>query len=541
MIGVLAREEERVVVAEFFELFKTPWEFYRSGSDYDVLICSNTQIQYSSAKLVLIYGYEQSAFDRERKITIVSRRKNRIISHDDARIPTYGDCLGFKTGGSTPLLDEQTRESVALEVATPVQTFLRMGFDLFGEISYLLTHGQPLAYSHFPTLELHVALLRNLIVSRSIPLVEIPPVPAGHNFISCLTHDVDHPAIRPHKFDHTLFGFLYRATIGSLTDFCRGRRSFKQLATNWLAAFSLPLVHLGLVKDLWDRFDRYLELEEGLTSTFFFIPKKGVPGTRADRRAPSKRATQYDVGDVQDQLDALISAGREIACHGIDAWHDPERGHEELERIRNAAGISDIGVRSHWLYFDERSPAAFEQAGFAYDSTVGYNESIGYRAGTAQVFKPFTVSRLLELPMHIMDTAMFYPAYMNLSLDQAKEAIKPLLDNASRFGGVLTVNWHDRSIAPERFWDEPYKQLLTDLKSKGAWFATAAKAVAWFKQRRSAKIDNVAHDGDKIRVRVAITETAADLPGLIVRLHQSPSQYVDRSISESGELELPAV
>ena len=28
-----------------------------------------------------------------------------------------------------------------------------------------------------------------------------------------------------------------------------------------------------------------------------------------------------------------------------------------------------------------------EKAGFSYDSTVGYNETIGYRAGTAQVFK----------------------------------------------------------------------------------------------------------------------------------------------------------
>ena len=61
-----------------------------------------------------------------------------------------------------------------------------------------------------------------------------------------------------------------------------------------------------------------------------------------------------------------------------------------------------------------------------YDSTVGYNETIGYRAGTSQVFKHPDVDHLLELPLHIMDTALFYPSYMNLSDDQAGAAMLPL-------------------------------------------------------------------------------------------------------------------
>ena len=32
MIGVIADPAEHNVVREFFELFKTPWEFYRAGS-----------------------------------------------------------------------------------------------------------------------------------------------------------------------------------------------------------------------------------------------------------------------------------------------------------------------------------------------------------------------------------------------------------------------------------------------------------------------------------------------------------------------------
>ena len=43
MIGVVAHDAERAVIREFFELFKTPWEFCRPGIAYDVLICSGSR------------------------------------------------------------------------------------------------------------------------------------------------------------------------------------------------------------------------------------------------------------------------------------------------------------------------------------------------------------------------------------------------------------------------------------------------------------------------------------------------------------------
>ena len=75
----------------------------------------------------------------------------------------------------------------------------------------------------------------------------------------------------------------------------------------------------------------------------------------------------------------------------------------------------------HWLFFDEHSPGVLDQAGFSYDSTVGFRETIGYRAGTMQVYKPLGVKNLLELPLHVMDTALFYPSYLNLGENEARE------------------------------------------------------------------------------------------------------------------------
>ena len=79
---------------------------------------------------------------------------------------------------------------------------------------------------------------------------------------------------------------------------------------------------------------------------------------------------------------------------------------------------------------------------------------------------------MLELPLHIMDTALFYPSYMNLANDQARGAVLPLIENVTRFGGVLTINWHDRSLGPERLWGDAYLALLGDLRARTPWFAT---------------------------------------------------------------------
>ena len=127
-------------------------------------------------------------------------------------------------------------------------------------------------------MELHISLLRELIVSKGCLWSRYFPFPQAIALLFALLMTLIIPRVRYHKCDHTMFGFLYRALIGSVIDFCRGRRSLRQVAANWKAALSLPLVFAGIVKDFWNQLDRYLELEKDLASTFFVIPTKGDAG-----------------------------------------------------------------------------------------------------------------------------------------------------------------------------------------------------------------------------------------------------------------------
>ena len=540
MIGVVASETEHPAVVEFFELFKTAWEFYRAGAHYDVLLCSNSLVPENNARLLLLYGARQQAFEQYRGIKACANTGHTLCFRGE-RLPIYGSCLLFDGARNKVFTHEGTKSAAAVSIASGPQAVVRLGFDLFEEVRHLFTLGQPAEFAGIPTLELHISLLRDLIVSHGVTLVEILPVPAGHHFIVCLTHDIDHPRVRYHKCDHTMFGFLYRALVGSVINFFRGRRSLRHVAINWKAAFSLPLVFAGLAKDFWDELDQYLYLERDLGSTFFVIPTKGDAGVNPDGRTTSTRASRYALTDIAADLRKLLSANREIAVHGIDAWRNSTKGREERERIQKITGTAEVGVRMHWLYFNSQAPITLEKAGFAYDSTAGYNQTIGYRAGTTQVFKHLNADHLLELPLHIMDTALFYPSYMNLSDEEAGAAIQPLVGNATRFGGVLTINWHDRSLGPERLWIAPYRKLLDDLRSRNAWFATASETVSWFKKRRSARIDNITYNGNTVRTRVSINEGDNSLPALNLRVHTPARRncaFIDITVDTSTEVEI---
>lgn len=534
MIGVLVRPAEREVAQEFFELCKTPWEFCHRDKRYEVLLCTSESHRIKGAQLELIFSSTKTSFDSENGIDCRAAGAANNALFGGRRLPVYGALTTFPGSPVDIIREEKSREALIDARRNEGGTIVRIGYDLFDEALHLLTKGQPTENANVPTLELHIALLRELITRAGIPFVEIPPIPSDYKFISCLTHDVDHPLLRNHRLDATMFGFLYRATIGSLLDAARGRRSVRNLWGNLIAAARLPLVYLGMVKDPWASFDGFLELEKNRGSTFFLIPRPDYPGLGIGGAVREMRACRYSLPELAPQLARIRASGGEVSLHGLDAWHDSKSGRTEREQILQETGSEGMGVRMHWLYFDAQSPIALDEAGFAYDSTVGFNNTVGYRAGTTQVYRPLGAVNLLELPLHIMDTALFYPSYLNLDYEEARERVWALIEDFVAFGGALTVNWHDRSIASERQWSRFYVDFLAELTNRGAWFPTAAQAVDWFKKRRSAVLELGQAKAGQMTIRVCL-DTANSLPGLKIRIHLARIRNPDQALATDAE------
>jgi peptidoglycan/xylan/chitin deacetylase (PgdA/CDA1 family) len=519
MIGVVFDPAFVASVEEFFQLFKTPWEPYEEGRRYDVVLTTEDRVPESGQKLTVVYGAATRCRDEGVRVDGIGRGVAPwILSYAGMTLPVYGHVFPLKMPDHGMPVLVLGAEVCGYRTVADGQHVVRFGYDLFAEVALLLEVGQPPEMSQVPALDIHVRVLRDVILASGIPLVEIPPVPYGFRFIACMTHDIDFVGIRQHRWDHTIWGFLYRSTLKGTYCWLTGSIPLARLLRMWMGVILLPFVHLGIVKDFWDPFPWYLRVEKDLSTTYFLVPYKNRAGENVASRRAARRATRYDVSDIPEAIQALEAAGCEIGVHGIDSWNSVERAVDELNRVSHFAHSPVTGIRMHWLLMGERSFDILDDAGYLYDSTVGYNETVGYRAGATQVFRPLGARHLLELPLHIQDGALFFPEHLGLTEPQAWSICLSLIANASEHGGVLTTLWHDRSHAPERLWGEFYVRLLDQLRASGAWFATASAAVRWFAQRREVRFaERRSADGDVI---LEVEYDGQDIqPPLIVRTH----------------------
>jgi hypothetical protein len=518
LLGVIAKEHEYGIVREFFELFKTPWEYYRGDEYYEVVLSSGDHCGDFRAPLTVIYGSDERSVD-----SILGRQLPSSgaveLNRNGVSFPIYYKAATFECGREPIIQLGTSRKAAGVGIDRNRHRIVRMGYDLFEEVAFLLSSKQPAEYAHIPTLEIHIAILRDLMIEAGVPFVEIPPAPYGYDFIACLTHDVDFINVRDHNLDRSVLGFVVRALFPrSLRNF-RSQIAWSRLLRNWRALLSLPFVYLGRAQDVWFDFDRYCDIEKDTSSTYFFIPFNRNPGQNGGTNPPSPyRAARYDILKYKPLIQDLQKKGHEIGLHGIDAWRDPHRGQQEREVIANITGEGQVGVRMHWLYFSEGSPNALEKAGFFYDSSLGYNDAVGYRSGASQVFQLPGASGILELPLTVMDTALFYRRRMGLSEARAMEICKALIDQVRIYGGVITVNWHTRSLSPERNWDDFYMALVDLLRSENVWFASAKQAVTWFQTRRRIRFEDVSFQANKVSIRLTL-EDKDELPPCQVRIH----------------------
>ena len=529
MIGVVARADELEWAEEFFELFKTPWEPATPGKRYRALLACDGDGEGYDAALMVVYGSDERGVDRRAGTRAQCAAGPVSIRWNEDTFPVYGAVATFGASGRDTVLHAAS-SAVDYQRNHDATLVHRIGYDLFREVRHLLTNGQAASHAEIATLEMHIDIVRTVLRDAGVTCVEIPPRPHGSAFVCCLTHDIDFFGIRRHRADATLGGFIVRGSIGAMLDAIRGRRPVDELWRNWLAVLSLPLVFLGLRRDFWHPFNDYREADGNRPSTFFLIPFKQRAGAGPDGATRQRRAAPYGIRDLEKEIHSAARPTTEFAVHGIDAWRDAAGGRNELRELTDVTGQPHSGVRMHWLFYSDASPRAIEDAGFTYDSTWGYNDAVGFRAGTSQVFRLSGTRQLLELPLAIMDTALFYPTRMGLTRAAAMTRCRSLVQQMLRFGGALVINWHDRSLAPERQWGRTYQDLLATMPPH-AWFATASDAVGWFAWRRRVRF---CCDDRSGTIRVEAPMRASHLPPASIVVRRRSGESTDE-LEFSGE------
>lgn len=282
--------------------------------------------------------------------------------------------------------------------------------------------------------------------------------PEYKTFAVCLTHDIDD--IYPPLSHSVLSSVQYLKNL-----------NFKDSAAQFLWKLKgkeySPYLNLLKIMDL--------EASYGAKSSFYFI------ATEAD---PIR--FRYAVEDIEHHLKEISARGWEVGLHGgYYSYNSLETVKIEKKRLEIVLGKTVVGFRNHYLRF--KVPDSWEilaDAGFSYDSTLGYSNSIGFRNGMCHPFRPYNLSTgkevdILEIPLVVMDVALFAGSK---SLEEAWVCTKNLIDTTASLNGVITLLWHNFvfGCSFRSDWVRLYEKVLQYCSSRGAWMTSGEEIYRWW-------------------------------------------------------------
>ncbi len=303
-----------------------------------------------------------------------------------------------------------------------------------------------------------------------------PVWPEGKPFAVCLTHDVDYVSL-----------YSLRQSARFRTQQCFYGDSLTKKVRG-LMGWGRDVVRALRHANRWDPlhcYERWLEAEAvvGAYSTFFFWP-----GWRSVGKHHSSDCT-YELTDqvaFDGQKCSVAEMIREINCRGWEiglhpSWYsfnDAEEMKRQKAALEMVLGHDVVTVRQHFLHYDVRvTPRIQTEAGFQYDSTLGFNNNVGFRFGTCYPWRLYDIQNekeltLIEVPLIVEDVALLNQAKgMGLDEDIALLYIEQITEEVKKVGGILTLLWHPNHIIRSEWWNL-YLKVLKYLEDRNAWFGS---------------------------------------------------------------------
>jgi hypothetical protein len=389
--------------------------------------------------------------------------------------------LGVRRGADVPPLpDVFARQLLRLE------EYERPTRDPWGCWDYEYSESHRVGLLREPTIDRWLAGRRRALAGEATPLW-----PPGKSFAVCLTHDVDLVSTS--------------STIRQVGRFARAGRA-PGIAGRHEAVARLARPPVRVVRSLGHRIARSpstartmersvaVEAKRGAFASYFFTVPPGTHRSRYDCvYAPDDRCTfRGKRVRIADLMRALDAEGHDVGLHGsYAAALEPGVLTAERAFLRNATGLEITTTRQHFLRWDVRYSADFQEAaGLRADSSLGFNRNVGFRAGTSLPFHPFDVDggrrlELLEVPLVIQDTALLGRAALALDLDGARKLVGELIDAIAAVEGVATLLFHpDKLARPD--WLALYEHALDHALDRGGWLTSLRTLQEWWSARETA-------------------------------------------------------
>lgn len=185
----------------------------------------------------------------------------------------------------------------------------------------------------------------------------------------------------------------------------------------------------------------------------------------------SKRNTSYDKHILPSipAIQALVKKLKYTALH--PSYHcdsNPDLITEERETLAKMTDEFPTEIsRQH--YIKNKLPDTYRnlvRAGILFDHSMGYADTVGFRAGTGVSFRWYdleqeTAAPIIIEPFCFMDTAARFG--MHLNAEQAFELLHNMAKSACACSGIVTTVFHNFSLGTDpgwKGWREGYEQFV---------------------------------------------------------------------------------
>jgi len=318
---------------------------------------------------------------------------------------------------------------------------------------------------------------------------EMPTWPQNKEFAVCLTHDVDY--VTKYSVTQAVRKGINRVLASESTR----RKIHFSLKCFYDSVNSL--MYSG--QDPFHTYERWMEIEDryGAKSTFFFMAGNTKNRHRTDHAYKLTDSVEFQGQpmSVQDMINILNDNGFEIGLHPTwYTYNDPDQLVNQKNKLEDVINEEVRSVRQHNLHYDiQQTPKAHSQAGFDFDSTIGFNNNVGFRYGTSHPWKLYdledeTPLNVIEIPLIAQDVTLFRNRDLNLNKEIALEYMDMLSSRVKQVGGVFTLSWHPNTIENDLYVDT-YIETLEMLSDKGAWFGTMSEIGDWVKKENRDSLE----------------------------------------------------
>jgi hypothetical protein len=334
-----------------------------------------------------------------------------------------------------------------------------------------------------PEVDVWVARERKML-AQHLPLE--PLWPDAREFAVCLTHDVDMVSRQA-----TARQILRAIRAGTSMPGASGRPEREWAARSLARAFRFGIGRTPSSRDSLERC-LVIERESGVTSSYFFAvypPPRMSPYdcVYASRDLCLFHGRRRRVGDV---IREIAAEGFDVGLHGsFSSALDGTALRDEKEALEAVIGRPIHTTRQHFLHWDvRRTPVLQDEAGFAADTTLGFNRNVGFRAGTSLPFHMFDLAtgrrlRLLEVPLVVQEGALVVaPHGLDVAPAIARSIVARIIDAVAEVQGVVTLLFHPHSLVRSDVADL-YRWCLDCVRDRGAWLTSLSEIEKWWRLR----------------------------------------------------------